>query len=211
MLSRTSTIHWAGWFPALAQASEWNLPEGRILGQRIAPTAILRRKAVLEKYPLPAVEIPKRDTRTVGVMNVDRIGPIGDCVFEAAAVSHRFGKGEAVLIPSTIGDLYLNYRFPDARRLILNAARMLAAPPVEVVGTDEFVEMTWRRAADRSLGLHLINWASGERPASGAIPLGPITVRVRMQTSAGDGGFFRSANQGSKPRRPAPVHSAEAG
>lgn len=97
-----------------------------------------------------------------------------------AAVANRFGRGLAILIPSALGDHYLNFRFPDERALIRNAARMLARPPVELSGGDEFVETTLRRAADGSVVLHLTNWASGERPATRAIPLGPLDVRVRL-------------------------------
>jgi len=97
-----------------------------------------------------------------------------------AAVINKFGRGRAVLIPSALGAHYLSYRFPDERVLIKNAARMLARPPVEISGGDEFVETTLRRAADGSVVLHLTNWASGERPATRAIPLGPLDVRVRL-------------------------------
>jgi len=32
---------------------------------------------------------------------------------------------------------------------------------------------------------HLINWASGERPASRAIPLGPLGVNIRLPDGFG--------------------------
>jgi hypothetical protein len=97
-----------------------------------------------------------------------------------AALVNRFGRGQAVFIPSALGDHCLNFRFPDERRLIANAARMLAPPPVELSAGDEFVETALRRGADGSLALHLVNWASGERPATRAIPLGPLEVTLRL-------------------------------
>jgi hypothetical protein len=101
-----------------------------------------------------------------------------------AALFNRCGKGAAIFIPSAIGDLSLRYRFPAIRVLLRNAARLLAPPPVVMEGGDEFVEATLRRAADGSVVLHLINWASGERPSAGAIPLGPLRVRVRLPRGA---------------------------
>lgn len=97
-----------------------------------------------------------------------------------AALLNRFGKGSVVFIPSAIGDLSLRYRFPDIRLLLRNAAHMLAKPPVLVEGGDEFVETTLRQAANGAVVAHMINWASGERPSSGAIPLGPLRVTVRL-------------------------------
>lgn len=101
-----------------------------------------------------------------------------------AAVLNRFGKGSALFIPSAMGDLSLRYRFPDIRLLLRNAARLLAAPPVIVDGGDEFVETTMRRGADGAVVLHLINWASGERPSTGALPLGPLRIRLRLPRGA---------------------------
>jgi len=97
-----------------------------------------------------------------------------------AALVNKFGKGLAVFIPSALGDHYLSYRFPDERLLVRNAARMLARAPVELSGGDEFVEAALRRGADGAVVLHLTNWASGERPATRAIPLGPLGVRLRL-------------------------------
>ena len=97
-----------------------------------------------------------------------------------AVLHHRFGKGEVIFIPSTVGHLSLLYRFPDIRLLLRNAAHLLAQPPITVEGGDEFVETTLRRGANGAVVAHLINWASGERPSSGAIPLGPLQVSVRL-------------------------------
>jgi hypothetical protein len=99
---------------------------------------------------------------------------------QPAALLNRFGKGMVIFIPSTIGQLSLRYHFPDIRLLLRNAARLLARPPVIVDGGDEFVETTLRRSADGSIVVHLINWASGERPSTGAISLGPLRVTVRL-------------------------------
>jgi len=101
-----------------------------------------------------------------------------------AVLLNRFGKGMAIFIPSTIGQLSLRYRFPDIRLLLRNAARFLTAPPVTVEGGDEFVETTLRRSATDDIVVHLINWASGERPSSAAIPLGPLRVSVRLPRGA---------------------------
>ena len=109
-----------------------------------------------------------------------RYAALPDLSGNPSVVLNRFGKGRVIFIPSTIGHLSLQYRFPDIRRLLLNAACMLAPPPVEIDGGDEFVETTLRRAANGDVVLHLVNWASGERPASGAIPLGPLEVSVRL-------------------------------
>lgn len=97
-----------------------------------------------------------------------------------AALRVCHGAGEAIFIPSAIGTLSLRYRFPDIRLLLRNAAQWLAPPPVTVEGGDEFVETTLRRGADGAVVVHLVNWASGERPSSRAIPLGPLRVRVRL-------------------------------
>jgi hypothetical protein len=98
-----------------------------------------------------------------------------------AAVLNRYGKGQALFLPSTIGHLSLVYRFPDLRRLLANAANLLARPPVALEGGGgEFVEATLRRGADSAVAIHLINWASGERPSDRAIPLGPVSVSVRL-------------------------------
>jgi hypothetical protein len=117
-----------------------------------------------------------------------------------AAVLNRFGKGQAIFIPSTVGDLSLRYRFPDIRMLLRNAARLLARPPVEVEGGDEFVETTLRRGADGSVVLHLINWASGERPSAGAIPLGPLKVSIRLPPDTERPRSVRLAMSGRKAR-----------
>jgi hypothetical protein len=101
-----------------------------------------------------------------------------------AALLHRFGKGQVIFIPSAIGDLSLRFRFPDIRLLLGNAARLLARPPVTVEGGGEFIETTLRRAAHGTVVVHLVNWASGERPSSGAIPLGPLRVTVRLPRGA---------------------------
>jgi len=108
--------------------------------------------------------------------------PVSD---HPAAVLNRFGKGRAIFIPSTIGHLSLRYRFPEIRILLRNAANLLVRPPVEVEGGDEFVETTLRRGANGDTVLHLINWASGERPSSEAIPLGPLNVKVRLPRGSG--------------------------
>ncbi|MBU0713852.1 MAG: beta-galactosidase trimerization domain-containing protein [Verrucomicrobia bacterium] len=97
-----------------------------------------------------------------------------------AVVIHKFGKGLSMFIPSSVGDLSLKFRFPDIRLLLKNAACLLAPPPVTVVGGDEFVETTLRCGANGAVVAHLINWASGERPASRAIPLGPLGVNIRL-------------------------------
>lgn len=101
-----------------------------------------------------------------------------------AALLHRFGKGMAMFIPSTIGHLSLRHRFPDVRLLLRNAARQLARPPVTVEGGDEFVEKTLRRSANGDIVGHLINRASGERPSSGAIPLGPLRITACLPKDA---------------------------
>ncbi len=103
--------------------------------------------------------------------------PVSD---HPAAVYHKFGKGASLLIPSAIGDHYRHWGFPDHRRLLANAATMLSAPPVQIEGGGEFVEATLRRGADGSVVLHLTNWASAQRPSTGAIPLGPLSVSVRL-------------------------------
>lgn len=98
-----------------------------------------------------------------------------------AATLNRFGKGLALFFPCSIGDLSLRYRFPDMRKLLINAARFLAPPPIDITGApDEFVETSLRRGASGAITAHLINWASGERPAERAIPLGPIRVSIRL-------------------------------
>jgi len=104
-----------------------------------------------------------------------------------AAVLNRFGEGRAMLIPSAIGDHYRTWTFPDQRILIRNAARMLADPPVRVIGGDEFIETTLRRGANGAVVVHLVNWASAQRPATRAIPLGPLDIRVRLPKDAEPG------------------------
>lgn len=117
-----------------------------------------------------------------------------------AALLNRFGKGQAVFIPSTIGQLSLRYRFPDIRLLLRNAAHLLAKPPVVVEGGDEFVETTLRRGADGAVVLHLINWASGERPSSAAISVGPLRVSVRLPRDARHPRSVQLAMAGRKTR-----------
>src|SRR5262249_15621434 len=73
-----------------------------------------------------------------------------------AALLNHFGKGSAIFIPSTIGQLSLRYRFPDIRLILRNAAHLLARPPVTVEGGDEFVETTLRRSANGTIVVHLI-------------------------------------------------------
>jgi hypothetical protein len=104
---------------------------------------------------------------------------------DPAVVSHKFGKGSAIFIPSSMGALSLSYRFPDIRLLLKNAACLLAPPPITVADGDEFVETTLRRGASGAVVAHLVNWASGERPASRAIPLGPLQVTIRLPASFG--------------------------
>ena len=104
-----------------------------------------------------------------------------------AAVVHRFGGGRAVLIPSAIGDHYRHWTFPDERVLLANAARMLADPPVQVIGGDEFIETTLRRGANGAVVVHLVNWASAQRPATRAIRIGPLDIRVRLPKDAESG------------------------
>jgi hypothetical protein len=99
---------------------------------------------------------------------------------QPAATINRFGRGRAIMIPSAIGDHYRTWGFHDHRRLLANAVRMLAAPPVRIDGGDEFVEATLRQGADGSVVLHLVNYAGGERPASGAVPIGPLKIAVRL-------------------------------
>jgi len=106
-----------------------------------------------------------------------QLPPVSD---HPAALLNDFGRGQAIFIPSAIGDHYLNWRFPDERLIIRNAACLLAPPRVEVQGGDEFVETALRRGADGSVVLHLTNYASGERPASRAIPIGPLEIAVRL-------------------------------
>jgi hypothetical protein len=98
----------------------------------------------------------------------------------AAAVSHRFGRGRAILVPSTVGDHYLNYGMPEHRELLAAAAARLAPPPVRIAGGGEFVEAALRQGRDGTVVLHLVNLATGRRPSTGAIPLGPLQVRVRL-------------------------------
>jgi len=102
-----------------------------------------------------------------------------------AAVLNTFGSGRAMLIPSAVGDHYRTWTFPDERVLLANAARMLAAPPVQVTGGEEFVETTLRRGANGAVVLHLINWAAGQRPAIRAIPQGPLDITVRLPDGQG--------------------------
>jgi hypothetical protein len=97
-----------------------------------------------------------------------------------AVVLNSYGRGKAVLIPSAIGDHYLNWSFPDNRILLADVCRLLAPPAVTVDGGDGFIETSIRQGGDRSVLLHLTNWASGPRPATAAIPLGPLQVHVRL-------------------------------
>lgn len=97
-----------------------------------------------------------------------------------AAILARYGQGRTLFIPSAIGDHYLNWRFPDERRLLANAVRMFAPPPVEIKGGDQFIETSLRRAPDGSMTLHLTNYAAGERPVYRAIPLGPLDITVKL-------------------------------
>ncbi|MFH1023532.1 MAG: hypothetical protein V1809_09095 [Planctomycetota bacterium] len=97
-----------------------------------------------------------------------------------AAIANSFGRGKAVFLPAAVGELYYHYHFPDWRRILLNAAAWLAPAPVSLSAGDDFVETALRRGADGSVALHLINYASGVRPAGRAIPFGPLDARVTV-------------------------------
>ena len=97
-----------------------------------------------------------------------------------AAIIHRFGRGRAILIASTVGEHYLSHGLPEHRELLAAAAAKLAPPPVRIAGAGEFVEAALRQGREGTVVLHLTNLATGRRPSTGAIPLGPLQVRLRL-------------------------------
>jgi len=112
---------------------------------------------------------------------------------DAAAVANRFGKGRAIAVAANIGEHYHAYAFDEHRRMIGNAVRALAAPPVTVEGAGEFLEVSWRRGAHGEYLLHLLNHAGGERPYERILPLAGLRFTVRTPGKVGD---IRAARAG---------------
>jgi len=64
--------------------------------------------------------------------------------------------------------------------LLAASAAKLAPPPVRIDGAGEFVAAALRRGAGGTVVLHLTNLATGRRPSTGAIPLGPLDIELRL-------------------------------
>ncbi len=103
-----------------------------------------------------------------------------DVLPDAFAVERRVGKGRAIFIAGNLGEHYNAYAFDDHRRMIANAVRACATPAVTVEGAGEFLEVSWRRAANGDHVLHLLNHAGGERPYERVLPLAGLKFRVRV-------------------------------
>jgi len=95
-----------------------------------------------------------------------------------AILAHRYGKGTVLYLPGDFFARYYEDRIPDYRRLVENAVRRLAAPPVVFDNLPPCVEVVLRRQGNRRL-LHLINLGGdGNRPREWVAPLRDLRFTI---------------------------------
>lgn len=97
---------------------------------------------------------------------------------EPALVISKKGKGTAVYFSGDLGAMVAGYRLPEYLKIVENAVRQLAPPPVKVEGAPASVEVVWREQPGRKL-LHLVNF-TGEmtRPITRVVPLRNVRVTL---------------------------------
>jgi hypothetical protein len=147
-------------------------PLGRGLAEPRVPCPVLSRAI---RPASGAVVLARYYGRLAG--RYVRLPEVSD---EPAAVLNRFGRGRAIAIAANIGEHYHAYAFGEHRKMLENAVRHLATPPVTVEGAGEFLEVSWRRSDHGEYLLHLLNHAGGERPYESILPLVGLRFRVRV-------------------------------
>ena len=110
-----------------------------------------------------------------------RYDGIPDVSDEPAITVQRFGKGMVVYCAGDFGNQVAAVHLPEYLRIVANASRRLAPPPVEVENTPGSVEVVWRSQPQKGRRLlHLVNF-TGEmtRPITKIAPLTDVRITLR--------------------------------
>ena len=96
---------------------------------------------------------------------------------------NKFGKGKAVYLAGSFGEMYNEYSPPEYRKLIIDMLNKILEPQIEIEGAPTSLEVVIRKKEDTGhLLLHLINFTGGmTRPIDKIVPIFNMKVRLRTE------------------------------
>lgn len=98
-------------------------------------------------------------------------------------LTNTYGKGKALSLAGTYGEMLYKFHFQEYYRIIGNAANLLSRPLINLKNAPSSLEIILRQKENK-LFIHLINFTSEmKRPLERIIPLKDIKVHLRPSLS----------------------------
>jgi hypothetical protein len=133
-------------------------------------------------FPSPVTLIPSYPD-----LPMEEVFPRVEATAERQVYLREKGASRIVYFPGDLDRTFWEVLSPDHGRLLANAVRWAAdeEPPVTVMGPGLFDVTAWRQRD--SLTVHLVNLTNAmamKGPVREFVPVGPMTVRLRLPAGA---------------------------
>ncbi len=138
----------------------------------------------LNKAPLKGVKVKVVRAKVLARFHAPLRGRYTELTqkISPAICFNKFGKGKAIYLAGSFGEMYFEYSPPEYRKLIMAMLNKILKPQIEIEGVPPSLEVVIRRKNDTNyLLLHLVNYTNGmTRPIDKIVPIFNLRIRLRI-------------------------------